>query len=1188
MVASASSPEAPPSDDAAASARRASGEGSIDAPMTPGKRTPELAQGSTFTDASDFSYYMTPELEASVHSIEELMRDLRTELQDSSSTTTAQTQAIVDFAAIVESASGEGALVVASAVRDSGVLDEYVPFMAQMYEHDDNEQLLCTGLSGLVNLAGIGGADTIVQCGGLDLMLALLESQSANVQFYAVAGIENITSSVWIAQDTDLYGKLYEARAEGIFSHLSDHENEWLKTCAADALVNIVESPARTWFMSAVRIQSRTRGMRDRTQLELHGPPPRSPQSAAAVARSKTRAHRISFAATRAETAGDAATDARVTPDQSGAREVEAAREIERVWRGHSARADQANAAAAEAAELKRSLAASYVQTTWHAHTTLRSFQEQRHAAVVIQAAQRRAVAQQLAAELRSAMQREIEAAEKARNVGQAAFDAEAPEAAADAYAPEAAAAASIAEPEAAADCDSDAPEAAPAQGEPRATVLPQTVAVVFDAAAGEMPAGGPGVAVATSTSTEPSLHVARAGVSVDTQTDEPALTTSATSPVAAMTTDVAISPRSASSDGAGASRRSAVPGHVAVAPAAAPAAGAPSNDPQVPAESLSAAAAEAAASAPAGAPAGVPTAKAEPTPLGADEHDDPTMTDVLVHDGDADGSADAPLAPAGDGVRDAAGAVEAQLASSPAAATLPAAAAPSADASAAPTAAPAAAPAAALALAAGAPERSGAETQRSAAEGDVEGVWEDASARVQAAEVAHAAARAATAPSTEVGLERPGEHAPGAPAAAATGHALTEVELPRPATDAKAGAGAAPPSPVAPPTTSVARAEVAAAAALRDELSALHAAEEPSEAWHGVPPPPIEPDYSELLARHPSELDYFTEPAWPGRAPARRADHLPPASKQQLDRNWPRKSHAGYMRRLTLEARELLDDQPAGTYTSKAHARDRPGSQHRRARNTLLPRTVDDEHERLHGELSSTLGRKGRSRSRSRSARRRSPSGAIGSQASLLSTTGSRAPTSRTHQRASRAVLEPFVSLIAPDEYPPHPPVPHVRAPPEPQGDLSRDGLHSRALSVTNTAVFTSIYGVPPTRPRTGVSGPPVYPPSSRSATAVPRTRSQPTPTVGGVEANFSWSDLPLSPNGVRMLHESYLEHAARHRGGRDEGINLPRLPAAELAAAREKRRAPYPPHALGAAPRAQSHHWAGRSPPPAPTLAW
>ncbi|KAG8465577.1 hypothetical protein KFE25_002884 [Diacronema lutheri] len=215
------------------------------------------------------------------------------------------TQAIVDFAAIIEAVSAQGEWVVADAVSRSGVLHVLVPALAAMANADNAEALLCTGLSGVVNVAGMGSAQAILDAGGLELLLDLLASTHENVQFYAAAGLENLASITAVAMDTDVYAKLYDARAEKVLELLHATENQWLETCAKDALANVHRAPARRWFRAAVTIEAAARGLIARRRLGKGLPPPTSRDATelngASAVSSAERARRESLARRLAE-----------------------------------------------------------------------------------------------------------------------------------------------------------------------------------------------------------------------------------------------------------------------------------------------------------------------------------------------------------------------------------------------------------------------------------------------------------------------------------------------------------------------------------------------------------------------------------------------------------------------------------------------------------------------------------------------------------------------------------------------------------------------------------------------------------------------------------------------------------------------------------------------------------------------
>lgn len=75
------------------------------------------------------------------------------------------------------------------AVDDANVLP---PLIARLGKGFANERLTYLGLSSLVNIADVGGADLVLKNGGLELLLSKLDSADTSTQYYACAGIQNV------------------------------------------------------------------------------------------------------------------------------------------------------------------------------------------------------------------------------------------------------------------------------------------------------------------------------------------------------------------------------------------------------------------------------------------------------------------------------------------------------------------------------------------------------------------------------------------------------------------------------------------------------------------------------------------------------------------------------------------------------------------------------------------------------------------------------------------------------------------------------------------------------------------------------------------------------------------------------------------------------------------------------------
>ncbi|KAJ1625101.1 hypothetical protein T492DRAFT_880741, partial [Pavlovales sp. CCMP2436] len=358
-----------------------------------------------------------PEVEEGLREMLLLMDDLRAELNAGGDE---QTQAIVDFAAVVEGISGDGEWVVMNAVEESALLVALVPALRRIGDTEATEELFCTGLSGLVNLAGFGAAHAVFTAGGLDLFLELLASPHPNVQFYAVAGIENLTANIDVASNPEVYAKLYDARAEQFIKLIGEAERPLVQSCAADALINLRKSPARLWYQAAIKIQAIGRGHVARTSVARGGSPP-SPRAisqgialGASVYAQSVRQRQIAaesalyFAATdiqrllrgglarkvtrmcvaerrQVQREGEAATSIQKVARGRGVRveialaaarrQNHAATDIQRVERGHAARAAAGAAraaASAAAAVAAQELTTTAPETKRAATTTLR------------------------------------------------------------------------------------------------------------------------------------------------------------------------------------------------------------------------------------------------------------------------------------------------------------------------------------------------------------------------------------------------------------------------------------------------------------------------------------------------------------------------------------------------------------------------------------------------------------------------------------------------------------------------------------------------------------------------------------------------------------------------------------------------------------------------------------------------
>lgn len=101
--------------------------------------------------------------------------------------------AIAQLARLLSDTVGEAAEdALVSEIRQTGVIG---PIVRVLSNHRDDTQLLCLGLSILVNLADTGGADVVTMHRGTDLLLELLHSADENVTYYAVAGVQNVRAT---------------------------------------------------------------------------------------------------------------------------------------------------------------------------------------------------------------------------------------------------------------------------------------------------------------------------------------------------------------------------------------------------------------------------------------------------------------------------------------------------------------------------------------------------------------------------------------------------------------------------------------------------------------------------------------------------------------------------------------------------------------------------------------------------------------------------------------------------------------------------------------------------------------------------------------------------------------------------------------------------------------------------------
>lgn len=122
-------------------------------------------------------------------------------------------------------------------IRKTGVIG---PIVRLISSHREDTQLLYLGLSILVNLADTGGADVVTMHRGTDLLLELLHSSDDNAVYYAVAGVQNLSSlpeCVHLLLDSRSDERLRELLLAGAGT------NEHILRCAAGALSNIRNSP---------------------------------------------------------------------------------------------------------------------------------------------------------------------------------------------------------------------------------------------------------------------------------------------------------------------------------------------------------------------------------------------------------------------------------------------------------------------------------------------------------------------------------------------------------------------------------------------------------------------------------------------------------------------------------------------------------------------------------------------------------------------------------------------------------------------------------------------------------------------------------------------------------------------------------------------------------------------------------
>jgi len=130
------------------------------------------------------------------------------------------------------------------------------PLMERLRSGLDDDHLFYVGLSALVNLADVGGAELVLRHGGLQLFLSVLDSEDLSARYYACAGIQNLTSDAFIvsAFAHELGSALDEAesRLGALLRESQYDETEDIVRCAAGALANIQAVPAASEYTASV------------------------------------------------------------------------------------------------------------------------------------------------------------------------------------------------------------------------------------------------------------------------------------------------------------------------------------------------------------------------------------------------------------------------------------------------------------------------------------------------------------------------------------------------------------------------------------------------------------------------------------------------------------------------------------------------------------------------------------------------------------------------------------------------------------------------------------------------------------------------------------------------------------------------------------------------------------------------
>lgn len=101
------------------------------------------------------------------------------------------TASLSELAQLLSSCEPDEEKALCAAIETSGVLVEIMAALSRGL--DEHEQYLA--LSALVNLADVGGSELVLEHGGFQLLLALVNSDEPNTRYYACAGIQNVRAS---------------------------------------------------------------------------------------------------------------------------------------------------------------------------------------------------------------------------------------------------------------------------------------------------------------------------------------------------------------------------------------------------------------------------------------------------------------------------------------------------------------------------------------------------------------------------------------------------------------------------------------------------------------------------------------------------------------------------------------------------------------------------------------------------------------------------------------------------------------------------------------------------------------------------------------------------------------------------------------------------------------------------------